>query len=213
MEQENNPMADYLEKQRNEELGTGLAILSFSLFAQNVQLPAPQQTGGKPLMEALSQRQTTREFSGEALSQQTLSNLLWAAYGFNRADRRVVPSANNRQQFEVYVALEKGVYLYDAQANQLALKLDGDYRKSTGRQDFVATAPVNLIYVADLGKSGREMSYADCGFIAQNVYLFCASEDLGTVVRGSFDKDKLHELLNLSEKQEIILTQTVGYKR
>ncbi len=190
----------------------GLTILSFSLFAQDIKLPTPQKTGGKPLMETLNLRQTTREFSSKELSQQTLSNLLWAAYGFNRADKRVVPSANNKQEFDVYIILEKGIYLYDAKANQLIFKQKGDYRKSAGKQDFVAVAPVNLIYVANLEKSGREMAYADCGFIAQNVYLFCASEKLGTVVRGYFDKDELHKLLNLSDKKEVILTQTVGYK-
>jgi len=189
-----------------------LTILSFSLFAQDIQLPAPQRTGGMPLMEALNLRQTTREFSGKELSRQTLSNLLWAAYGFNREDKRVVPSASNKQEFEVYAILEKGVYLYDAKENTLILKQEGDFRKSAGAQNFVAVAPLNLIYVANLEKSNREMASADCGFIAQNVYLFCASENLGTVVRGSFNRDELHKLLNLAEKQDIILAQTVGYR-
>ncbi|MDR0233004.1 MAG: SagB/ThcOx family dehydrogenase [Dysgonamonadaceae bacterium] len=189
-----------------------LTVLSFSFFAQDIKLPAPQKEGGMPLMEALSLRQTTREFSSKGLYPQTLSNLLWAAYGFNREDKRVVPSANNRQSFDVYVILEKGVYLYDAKENTLILKKEGDFRSSAGRQDFVAIAPVNLIYVADLRKtSSRDMAFADCGFISQNVYLFCASERLGTVVRGWFDKDELHQLLNLTEQQEVILTQTVGY--
>jgi len=187
----------------------GLTVLSFSLFAQDIKLPAPQKTGGKPLMEALSLRQSTREFSDKELSQQTLSNLLWAAYGFNRPDKRVVPSANNRQGFDVYVVLEKGVYLYDAKANQLILKAKGDHRACAGKQGFVATAPLNLIYVAN----SKETARVDCGFISQDVYLFCASEDLGTVVRGSFDQDELHQLLNLSENAEVILTQTVGYKK
>jgi len=188
-----------------------LTVLSFSLFAQDIKLPEPQKEGGMPLMEALSLRQTTREFSSKELCPQTLSNLLWAAYGFNREDKRVVPSANNRQAFDVYVILEKGAYLYDAKENTLILKKEGDFRSSAGRQNFVAIAPVNLIYVADLGKTNGETARVDCGFIAQNVYLFCASEKLGTVVRGWFDKDELHQLLNLTEQQEVILTQTVGY--
>ena len=190
-----------------------LAILSFPLLAQDIKLPSPKKTGGKPLMEVLNRRQSTREFSNKELSMQTLSNLLWAAYGFNRTDKRVVPSANNKQEFEVYVVLEKGVYLYEAKSNQLIFKLKGDYRKSTGKQDFVYTAPVNLVYVADLDKSSREMACADCGFIAQNVYLFSVSENLGTVIRGYVDKDELHKLLKLTDKQEVILAQTVGYKK
>ena len=188
-----------------------LFAVSFSLFAQDIKLPAPKKTGGMPLMEAINQRQSTREFSSKELSQQTLSNLLWVAYGFNRTDKRVVPSANNKQEFDVYVVLQKGIYLYDAKANSLILKSKGDFRKSTGKQDYVASAPVNLVFVANTEKSNS--GSADCGFISQNVYLFCASENIGTVVRGYFDKEELSKVLNLSPKQDIILTQTVGYKK
>ncbi len=183
-------------------------------FTQDiVELPAPKKTGGMPLMQALSLRQSAREYSSKELSAQTLSNLLWSAYGFNRENMRVVPSANNKQSFDVFAVLEKGIYLYDAKENTLIRKKEGDFRKNTGRQEFVAGAPVNLIFVADLGKTtNRDMALADCGYISQNVYLFCASEGLGTVVRGFFDKDELHKLLDLAEQQEVILTQTVGYK-
>ena len=192
----------------------GLTILSCSLFAQDINLPAPERTGGMPLMEAISQRQSSREFSGKELSQQMLSNLLWTAYGFNREDKRVVPSANNKQSFDVYVVLESGIYLYDAKANQLILKVKGDHRAATGKQDFVATAPVNLLFVANYEiQPDRSTSHVDCGFISQNVYLFCASEGLATVVRGWLDKDAIRNLLGLSEKYEVILAQTVGYKK
>ncbi len=188
------------------------ALFSFTISSQDIQLPSPQKTGGKPLMETLNSRQSSREYSNKNLPQQILSNLLWAAYGFNRADKRVVPSANNKQEFEIYVVLKSGIYLYETKINTLKLKSKGDYRKNTGKQDFVGIAPLNLIYVADISKaSGRELAFADCGFISQNVYLFCASEGLNTVARGYFDKQELHKLLNLSDKQEIILTQTVGY--
>ena len=193
---------------------SGLSILPCPLFAQDIYLPAPEKTGGMPLMEAINLRQSTREFSSKELSQQTLSNLLWTAYGFNREDKRVVPSANNKQSFEVYVALENGIYLYDAKANQLILKVNGDHRAATGKQDYAATAPVNLLYVADYEKQpDRTTSHIDCGFLSQNVYLFCASEGLATVVRGWIDKEAIRNLLGLSEKHEVILAQTVGYRK
>ena len=188
-----------------------LAGLAFSASAQDIQLPAPQKTGGMPLMEALNLRQTTREFSSEELDMQTLSNLLWAAYGFNRPDKRVVPSANNKQEIDLYVCLKSGIYFYDAEANVLIQKVEGDHRKSMGKQEFVWDAPVNFILVGNTDKSG---SYQiDSGFISQNIYLFCASEDLATVVRGFFDAKEIHELMNLTEKQVVVITQTVGYKK
>lgn len=193
------------------------ATLSFIFLlpvsAQDIKLNAPNKNGGKPLMEALSKRKSIRDFKKEKdLPINVLSDLMWAANGFNREDKRTSPTANNRQEIDVYVTLKEGVYFYDAKNQLLKLIKSGDHRKSAGTQDFVATASLNLIYVADMNKaSSREYAYTDCGFIAQNVYLFAASEGLGAVVRGSFNKDSLAELLNLPSHQEVLLTQSVGY--
>ncbi|MDR1864635.1 MAG: SagB/ThcOx family dehydrogenase [Bacteroidales bacterium] len=184
------------------------------LQAQDVSLPEPVKSGGMPLMEALSKRQTIRAYADRAIGQQTLSNLLWAAYGFNRADKRVVPSAQNRQEIDLYAVLKEGIYFYDAKANKLLLKAKGDYRKDTGGQDFVAGAPLNLVYVANLDRaSGHDAACVDCGFISQNVYLFCASEGLATVVRGGINKAGMHKILQLTAHQEVLLAQTVGYPK
>jgi SagB-type dehydrogenase family enzyme len=184
-------------------------------------LPPPQTEGGRPLMQVLNDRKSTREFGSGALSPQTLSNLLWAAFGINRPDgRRTAPSAMNWQEVSIYVATPEGVYLYDAKANLLEPVLAGDFRAATGTQSFVKDAAVNLVYVSDLSKTGEATSSeaemytaADVGFIAQNVYLYCASEGLATVVRGSVDKPALAKTLNLQSKQKIILAQSVGYPK
>ncbi|MFA7066492.1 MAG: SagB/ThcOx family dehydrogenase [Dysgonamonadaceae bacterium] len=187
-------------------------IFLLPVSAQDIKLNAPNKNGGKPLMQALSERKSTRDFIDKDLPVTVLSDLLWAANGFNREDKRTSPTANNRQEIDVYVTLKEGVYFYDAKNQLLKLIKSGDHRKSAGTQDFVATASLNLIYVADMNKaSSREYAYTDCGFIAQNVYLFAASEGLGAVVRGSFNKDSLAELLNLPSHQEVLLTQSVGY--
>ena len=185
-----------------------VSCLALDLSAQDIQLPAPQKTGGKPLMEAISLRQSNRYFSDKDLDLQTISNLAWVAYGFNREGMRVVPSANNKQGFEIYLTLQSGVYQYDAKANKLILKVSGDHRKIAGKQDFVSIAPLNFIYVMN-----KEISNVavDCGFIAQNVYLYCASEGLAVVVRGFFDQDEIKKTLNLDDKKEVVLCQTVGY--
>lgn len=180
-------------------------------FTQDIKLTAPNKTGGKPLMQALSERKSSRNFVDKELSVDVLSNLLWAANGFNREDKRTAPTANNKQEVELYVALKSGVYFYDAKNSILKLIKDGDHRKSTGSQDFVANASVNIILVADMDKaSSREYAYTDCGFVAQNIYLFAASEGLGAVSRGWYDKDVLAKLLNLPSHKEVLLTQSVG---
>ena len=207
-------------------LGLVLATVSFSLFSaaqglKPVQLPPPQTKGGRPLMEVLSDRKSTREFGPGTLSPQTLSNLLWAAFGINRPDgRRTAPSAMNRQEVSIYVATPQGVYIYDAKDNVLNPVLAGNFRAVTGTQSFVKDAAVNLVYVSNLSKTDNAASSeaemytaADVGFIAQNVYLYCASEGLATVVRGSIDKPALAKTLNLQPNQKIILAQSAGYPK
>jgi SagB-type dehydrogenase family enzyme len=176
--------------------------------------------GGKPLMQALKNRQSVRSFSAKKLPVQVLSDLLWAAAGINRPDsgKRTAPSARNWQEVEIYAIMEEGAYLYDAKANTLRAVAKGDLRKLTGSQDFVTVAPLNLVYVADTtkmkGASPEDQPLylgADTGFIGQNVYLFCASEGLATVVRGSVDRKALAEALKLPEQKKVTLAQTVGY--
>lgn len=188
------------------------ALLATTLGAQDIVLSAPDKKGGKTLMEALSERKSSREFQEKELSNNVLSNLLWAANGFNRNDKRTAPTANNRQELDLYVVLKSGIYFYNAKEHKLVLVKKGDYRKSAGTQAFVADAPVNILFVSDSEKaSSKNYAYTDCGFVSQNIYLYCASEGLGTVVRGSFDKDELWKLLNLKPNQQVLLTQTVGY--
>jgi nitroreductase len=185
-------------------------------------LPAPITEGGKPLMVALKARSSAREFSGEKLPLQTLSNLLWAAWGINRADgRRTAPSASNRQEIDIYVALSEGAFLWDAKTNTLNPVAAGDHRAATGTQPFPATAAANLLYVADTAKLSRPPGDpqqmlnvgADAGFIAENVYLFCASEGLATVVRASVAKEGLGKILKLRDAQMVVLAQSVGYPK
>jgi SagB-type dehydrogenase family enzyme len=191
-----------------------------SAARKEIKLVKPVMTGGMPLMNALARRQSSRSFSVRPLTDQVLSNLLWAADGVNRPDsgKRTAPSALNKQEIDLYVALEEGFYLYNAKKHVLSLILDKDIRPLTGRQGFVNKAALNIVYVADMVAAAglnREdkvlYAAADTGFIGQNVYLFCASEGLATVIRGLIDKDALGKAMNLKSSQMIILSQTVGY--
>jgi SagB-type dehydrogenase family enzyme len=187
---------------------------------KTIALPAPRTRGGKPLMQALKERRSSREFSSKPLPPEMLSDLLWAAFGMNRPEThgRTAPSAHDWEEIDVYVATADGLHLYDAEAHALKELLSRDMRARTGVQDFVAEAPVNLVYVADLSRmveataeERARYSGPDAGFIAQNVYLFCASEGLATVVRGLVDRPALARLMRLTPDQQIILAQTVGY--
>lgn len=187
-----------------------------------IQLPEPQTDGGRPLMRVLKDRMSSRSFSPKGLPMQVLSNMLWAAFGVNRpaSGGRTAPSASNSQEMDIYVAATDGLFLYDANANLLKPVLPDDIRALTGRQAFVKDAPVNLIYVSDLSKMRRASTgdrefyaAAHSGFISQNVYLFCASEGLATVVRESIDRPALARAMRLRPDQKITLAQTVGYPK
>ena len=185
-------------------------------------LPKPDRKGGMPLMEALDKRCSTREFAVKELPEQMLSNLLWAAWGINRedSDKHTAPSSNNKQEIDIYVIKANGVFKFIPKGHLLEVVSNEDFRSFCGKQDFVSSAPLNLIYVADLSRTDQKdysveptASYANVGFIAQNVYLFCASEGLGAVVRGSVDKEILQTKLQLKPSQKIILAQTVGFQK
>lgn len=196
---------------------------SFAMAADPapVQLPSPQMEGGKPLMQALKDRMSARQFSDQKLSAQTLSNLLWASFGISRADgRRTAPSAKNWQEIDIYVVLPEGAYLWDPVKNLLNPITQADIRGLTGTQAYVRDAAVNLVFVADYAKATQPgsleadtLTAADTGFISENAYLYCASEGLATVVRASIDRPALAKALKLRSDQKITLSQSVGYPK
>jgi len=185
-------------------------------------LPPPRMEGGMPLMQALKARHSTREFSTQPLPPQTMSDLLWAASGVNRPEsgKRTAPSARDWREIEVYVVTAGGVQVYIPETHALRRVLSRDLRATTGRQDFPAEAPLNLVYVANYQRmtdadDEQKAFYAaaDTGFMAQNVYLYCASSGLGVVVRGAVDRAALAVALGLEPHQHITLAQTVGYPK
>jgi SagB-type dehydrogenase family enzyme len=185
-----------------------------------LELPPPHMPSNALLIDALKARKSSREFSEKPLPLGLVSSLLWTAFGINRPDSgmRTAPSAHNWQEIDVYAALPQGMYCYDATAHALRQTVPGDLRRWTGVQDFVERAPLNLVYVANLSRmtdaSAEDRVFflaADAGFIAQNVYLFCASEGLATVVRGLVDRKELAAAMRLRRDERIVLAQSVGY--
>jgi len=198
---------------------------------QPIHLPPPEKDGGMSVLAALQERKTSRNISSKELPPQVLSNLLWAAFGVNREQAsfdkpgRTAPSASNSQEIDLYVALAGGVYLYDAVSHRLEPIVSGDFRKRAGR-GRAATAPVNIFYIADLTRYDlgpnqpdraigdpdiqKSYYYTDTGFIAQNVYLFAASQGLAAWFHNC-DKENTILEFNLKTQQRILFAQSVGY--
>ena len=189
--------------------------------AANFQLPQPGPGGDMTLTQALKNRRTVREYELRELNQSELASLLWAACGVNRADgRRTAPTGRNVQDIDVYVMCAAGVSRYDAAAHGLVLVNPGDHRAVAGRQAFASLAPVNLFYVQDTtramtadAKNMARHGGIHAGAIMQNVYLHCAAQGLGTVVRDNIDRDALAKVLKLKPTQQIVIAQSVGARR
>lgn len=199
-----------------------VGVAAFAGGTEVARLLPPQTTGGMPLMQALQARHSAREFSDKPLPGQILSDLLWAAQGVNRPEtgKRTAPSARDWREIDVYLVKADGVFVYQPDGHALRKVSERDLRALTGKQDFPAEAALNLVYVADTRRmvdadeqQRQFYAAADAAFIAQNVYLFCASSGLAVVVRGLVDKDALVAALGLGPHQAIILAQTVGYPK
>jgi len=192
-----------------------------ALEPKPLELPPPRGEGGQPLTAALKLRRSTREYADRPLPAQVLSDLLWAAFGVNRpSGDRTAPYWRHVMVMDIYAAMADGVWLYEPKAHTLLPHSQDDIRAQTGLQDFVATAPLNLVYVAhgermtDVSPEERRLyASVDTGFIGQNVYLFCASEGLATVFRGAVDHARLARALQLPDQQFVTFAQTVGYPR
>ncbi|MEW6707621.1 MAG: nitroreductase family protein [Pseudomonadota bacterium] len=199
-----------------------MSTIPLDLETEVVVLPPPSLPAAATLEQALKGRHSSRALRSEALPLPLLSALLWSAFGVNRPDAggRTAPSAHNWQEIDVYAVLPEGTYRYDAPGHRLLLASAQDLRPHTGTQDFVAQAPLNLLYVVDFermsGARPDEREFligADAACIAQNVYLFCAVAGLGTVARALIDRRHLAMALGLPPTQRIALAQSVGYEQ
>lgn len=202
-----------------------LSAISICVNAQvskEIKLNDPDLTRGSNIMEAFSKRSSVREYSEKNLSLQDLSDLIWAAIGINRPEsgKLTAPTAMNDQEISLYVCFKEGVYLYDAKKHSLILVTEGDLRPVLAeRQDFVKTAPVVLVIVADTSKfyknstKGEKELYCaiDAGIVSQNISIFCAGTNMGTVPRGWMNKEEFKKILNLNDSQIVYLNHPIGY--
>lgn len=192
-----------------------------------IKLPPPQRDLAFPLMKALEMRRTTRKWRDEPISDQSLSNLLWAACGITKQktgkskSKRTAPSACNSQEIRVYVLMARGVFIYDEERHVLVMATPDNPIANIGTQKMMKSAPLGLVFVADLSRmkgpllknpeAQRFCAWVDTGFISQNVYLYCAASGLGTAVLSLVNRDKLHGMMALKEHEKIVLTQVVGH--
>jgi len=208
----------------------GIPSVNFAQEPQPLTLPKAEKDGGKSVLASIQERKTIRNVSPDPLPPQTLSNLLWAAFGVNRPEGvrgkpgRTAASASNSQEIDLYVALPQGVYLYEAVPHRLIPVVAGDFRARSGR-GAAGTAPVNIFYVVDLaryvmaGQPDRSIGdpevqksyyFVATGLIASNVHLFAASQGLAAWFHNC-DKVNTPKEFKLRPEQRVLFAQTVGY--
>jgi nitroreductase len=191
-------------------LGIISLMASFSINAEV--LPEPQTTGGKPLMQVMNERKSSRDYQeNQTVTKQDLSNMLWAAWGITHDGKRTIATAMNRQELVLYVVTPTEVSRYNPEANTLTVVNTGDFRKYSTMQDFAAIAPINIVLVVDTSKQSKpEFQGYTAGAASQNIYLYCAQAGLKSVVRAGFDAENLPQVLKLSSDERIMFVQTVG---
>ncbi len=190
------------------------AIVSVCAMSATAEvLPAPQTTGGMPIMEAMSLRQSSRNYDySQPITKQDISNLCWAAWGLTHDGKHTVGTAMNRQELSIYLITATEVSRFNPESNTLTTIAKGDFRENAGKQEFAQKTPLNIVFVVDTEKQKNvEFQGYTVGAASQNVYLYCASVGLKTVVRGMFDREALPKILKLSENERILLVQTVGH--
>ena len=210
---------DVEKKSYIPETTTSMEITSF----ETIVLQTPNYESGDALLAAAKKRKSDREYNCRNLSLKHLSEILWLANGVNREDgKRTVPSAVALYPLDTYAVLPNGIYLYDPATHTLNPVKEGDFRELSGLQAFVNTAPLNLVHIANYDRYDGDrkipenkrlyLAALDAGHCSQNVYLYCASEGLKTVVRAGAQEDALLEVLGLDKtKHQFIVAQTVGY--
>ena len=186
----------------------GITLFSTQAVAagpNRLSLPRPDTTGGKPLMQALAERKAIRAFSDKSVSEQELSNLLWAVWGVNRPEQglHVAPTGRNSKALAVYVALESGVWLYEPKDHVLSRALGEDVRSKFGNP------PLVLLYAAP--KDDR-FAGMHVGSLYQNAGLYCASAGLASVVKAT-GADALNGILTPPSGYIIYIVQPVGWAK
>lgn len=190
----------------------GIISLMASISINAEVLPKPQTTGGKPLMQVMSERKSSRDFQeNQTISKQDLSNMLWAAWGVTHDGKRTIATAMNRQELVLYVITPTEISRYNAETNTLTTVNTGDFRQYSAMQDFAFIAPINIVLVVDTEKQKMtEFQAYTAGAASQNIYLYCAQAGLKTVVRAGFDRENLPKAMKLGENERILFVQTVG---
>ena len=184
-----------------------------SVGARAEVLPAPQTTGGKPLMQMMAERQSRRDIDAtKVVTKQDLSNILWAAWGITHDGKHTVATARDRRELVLYVVTATEVSRFNPEANTLTVVNTGDYRAAAGAQDFARTAPLNIVLAVDTDKQDKlEYQAYTVGAASQNIYLYCAQAGLKSVVRAMFDREALPKAVKLPENEKILFVQTVGH--
>ena len=204
-----------------------IAAVTTTRSTDRISLPAPRQDSGFSLERALHERRSVREFSKAALTQEEVSQLLWAAQGItSREGLRTAPSAGALYPLELYLAagnvqnLDPGIYKYVPAGHKLKKIMAGDQRRELAAalsQDCVANAAAVLVFTAverrttrKYGSRGVRYMHIEVGHAAQNVFLQATALGLGAVVVGAFDDDRLRETLKLPEGEAPLYLMPLG---
>jgi len=184
-------------------------------MAKEIRLPKPKERGSVSIEEALNQRRSVRDYQKASLTVGEVSQLLWSASGKNLF-RRTAPSAGATYPLEIYLVvgevedLESGVYHYSIPRHSLEKIKGEDVRRALCRaaleQRMIERAPISIIIAADYhrttghyGQRGVRYVHMEGGHVGQNVSLQAVALNMGTVMIGAFEDQRVQEVLEIEE--------------
>ncbi len=207
--------------------GESSALFKKAETVETVKLPKPRHKGDVSVEQAIYERKSIRRFSGEPLTLEDVSQLLWAAGGMTvdgvTGPTRAFPSAGAVYPLEIYLVagnvtgLSPGVYHYDWRKHSLVPVKKGDLREDLSKaalsQRMVGEAPVSIVVTALHAKTARRYGQRgavryvsmDTGHLGQNVHLQAQSMGLGTVMVGAFMDNKVLDVIDAKNELPVYI--------
>jgi nitroreductase len=202
---------------------SGLLALSSASALADFSLPPPQTQGGSGIFDTLKLRRSASlaDFPTNPISEQEISNLLWAATGLNREGKGwTTPYGRGMAPYnDIYIAIDLGVLRYNWKTHAVEQVSSKDIRGSIALQPDVQKAPVVLIWIAN-GEAlssldsvqANNFAYIASGAMTQNVYLAAASMGIGARYIVSMKQDVIRKELGLGEKDIPLNIMPLGKK-
>ena len=189
---------------------------------KEIQLPQPKTTGTVSLEQAIAQRRSVRSLTSKDLSQEQISQLLWAGQGQTSGYKRAAPSAGSLYPMEIYLLDKDGLFHYVPSGHKLEVLGNDDLRPALAAsvgQGTIRDAAVDIVIggvpdriIPRFGERGMRYLYMEAGHIAENIELEAVSLGLVSVPVAGFNDSAVQKVLGMPPESRPVYIIPVGYQ-